>query len=112
MVTGQSGVHALRSLIIRVKTKSDDRVASMITDRIGRHEVLLPINYNYTKICVIFGFFKIKTQEIPRFFFTCLASKNKPFKCAWAKTRTVLLYCPISIGNSMICSGIWHKYHE
>ena len=37
----------IRSVIIQVITKSDDR-ASMITDRIGRHEVLLPINHkNY-----------------------------------------------------------------
>ena len=34
----------IRSVIIQVITKSDDR-ASMITDRIGRHEVLLPINH-------------------------------------------------------------------
>ena len=40
------------------------------------------------------------------------SSWKKPFKCAWAMTRTVPLHCPISIGNSMICSGIWHKYHE
>ena len=46
---------AIRSVIIRVITKSDDRAAvaglfitSMIADRIGRHEVLLPINHkNY-----------------------------------------------------------------
>ena len=45
----------IRSVIIQVITKSDDRAAgvrlfitSMITDRIGRHEVLLPINHkNY-----------------------------------------------------------------
>ena len=45
----------IRSVIIRVITKSDDRAAgvrfaimSMITDRIGRLEVLLPINHkNY-----------------------------------------------------------------
>ena len=83
MVTGQSGVHALRSLIIRVINKigrprigSSILIASMITDRIGRHEVLLRINYNYTKICVIFGFFKIKTQEILRVSFTCLAAEK------------------------------------
>ena len=23
-----------------------------------------------------------------------------------------LSYCGISIGNSMICSDSWHKYHE
>ena len=44
----------IRSVIIRVITKSDDRAAgvrfitSMITDRIGLHKVLLPINHkNY-----------------------------------------------------------------
>jgi len=26
-------------------------ITSMITDRIGRHEVLLPINHNFNKIC-------------------------------------------------------------
>ena len=28
-------------------------ITSMITDRIGRHEVLLPINHNFNKICDI-----------------------------------------------------------
>ena len=45
----------IRSVTIRVITKSDDRAAgsdlfitSMITDGIGRHSVLLPINHkNY-----------------------------------------------------------------
>ena len=41
---------------------------SMITDQTGRHEVLLPINHNYNKICDILGFFPIKTQEILRVF--------------------------------------------
>ena len=38
----------IRSAIIQVIAKSDDReaITSMITDRIGRHEVLLPINHN------------------------------------------------------------------
>lgn len=39
----------------------------MITDRIGRHEVLLPINQN-CHILQNVGFFKLKTQEIPRIF--------------------------------------------
>ena len=42
----------------------------MITVRIGRHEVLLPINHNFNKIGDILGSFLIKTQEIPRFFFS------------------------------------------
>ena len=32
------------------KRKSDLLIKSMITDRIGRHDVLLPINQNYDKI--------------------------------------------------------------
>ena len=32
-------------------------ITSMITDRIGRHEVLLPVNHNYNKICDIIGYF-------------------------------------------------------
>ena len=52
MVLYRTAWSPIRSVIIRVTTKSDDRaasmIASMITDRIGRHEVLLPINHkNY-----------------------------------------------------------------
>ena len=32
-----------------MKRESDLLITSMITDRIGRHEVLLPINQNYDK---------------------------------------------------------------
>ena len=35
----------------------------MITDRIGRSEVLLPINQNYSKICEILDFFKSKHKK-------------------------------------------------
>ena len=69
----------IRSVIIRVINKIGRPrsgspiclITSMITDRIGRHEVLLPINHNYNKICDILGFFKVKTQEILRVFFFC-----------------------------------------
>ena len=42
----------IRSVIIRVIDKSliDLLITSMITDRIGQHEVLLLINQNYDKI--------------------------------------------------------------
>ena len=30
-------------------------ITSMITDRIGRHEVLLPINHNFNQICDVSG---------------------------------------------------------
>ena len=29
----------------------------MVSDQIGQHEVPLPINHNYKKICHILGFF-------------------------------------------------------
>ena len=35
----------------------------MITDRIGRHKVLLPINHNFTKFVICKALFKIKTQD-------------------------------------------------
>ena len=55
----------IRSVIIRVINKIGRPhsgspiclIMSMITDRIGRHEVLLPINHNFNKICVIIGYF-------------------------------------------------------
>ena len=37
----------IRSEITRVKRESDLLIKSMITDRIGRQEVLLPFNHKY-----------------------------------------------------------------
>ena len=40
-------------------------ITSMIKDRIGQHNVLLPINHNYNKICDISGIFaSIEKQAI------------------------------------------------
>ena len=55
----------VRSVIIRVINKIGlphsgspiCLIMSMITDQIGRHEVLLPINHNLNKICDIQGSF-------------------------------------------------------
>ena len=44
-------------------------ITSMITDRIGRQEVLLPINHYYNKICYILGFFLIKHKNFREVFF-------------------------------------------
>ena len=95
----------IRSVIIRVINKTGRPrsgspiclITSMITDRIGRHEVLLPINHNYNKICYISGFFLIETQEIPRVF---LLAVKKSHLSARVVARTVQLlrhdaYCPI-----------------
>ena len=88
----------IRSVIIRVINKIGRPrsgspiclITSMITDRIGRHEVLLPINHNFNKICDTIGyFFKLTRQESPRVFL--LAVKKKPFKRARDG-----VYCPIT----------------
>ena len=55
----------IRSVIIRVINKIGRPrsgspiclITSMVTDRIGRHEVLLPINHNFNKLCNIIGYF-------------------------------------------------------
>ena len=48
----------------------------MITDRTGQHEVMLPINHNFYNSMIYKALFKIKTQEIPRFFLLAM-KKNK-----------------------------------
>ena len=49
-------------------------ITSMITDRIGRHDVLIPINHNFIKICDIISYnFKSNTRN-SKF---CFASSEK-----------------------------------
>ena len=53
----------IRSVIIR-HSHPILLITCMITDRIGQHEVLLPINHNFNKICDIIGyFFKSKHKK-------------------------------------------------
>ena len=65
-------------------------IMSMITDQIGQHKVLLPINHNYNKICDILGFFKlpVKHKKFREFFFFDAASQKKPIKCVCAMACT------------------------
>ena len=49
-------------------------ITSMITDRIGRHEVLLPINHNFSKICNMIGYFLNQNTRNSKF---CFASSDK-----------------------------------
>ena len=65
-------------------------IMSMITDQIGQHKVLLPINHNYNKICDILGFFKlpVKHKKFREFFFLMLPVKKKPIKCVCAMACT------------------------
>ena len=65
MVTGLSGVQLGRPICL---------VTSMITDRIGRHEVLLPINHNFNKICDIVGCFLNQNTRNSKF---CFARDRK-----------------------------------
>ena len=58
-----------------MESNSDCLITSMITDRIGRNEVLLPINHNYNKICVVLALLKIKTQDIPGVFLRAVEKK-------------------------------------
>ena len=65
-------------------------ITSIITDRTGLYEVLLPVNHNYNN------------TTNSEFF---ASSEKRPFKCERARivhanylgmTRTLLLHCPFS----------------
>ena len=93
----------IRSVIIRVINKIGRPrsgspiclITSMITDRIGRHEVLLPINHIYNKIRERKR--RKRTGEgIDNSFICEIRLKKSLFKCNWsisarALTRTVQL---------------------
>ena len=88
----------IQSVIIRVINKIGRPrsgspiclITSMITDRIRRHEVLLPINHNFNKNCDIIGYFLHQNTRNSKF---CFASseKKEPFKRALEGA-----YCPIT----------------
>ena len=63
----------------------------MITDQIGRHEVLLTINHDFNKICDILlgSFFNQNTRNSE--IFLLAVKKKKPFKRARDGA-----YCPIT----------------
>ena len=79
MVTGHEW-STIRSVVIRVFHSIDKiglplrgrpicLITSMITDRLGPHEVLLPINHNFNKICDIYkALFKTKHKKFQDFF--------------------------------------------
>ena len=100
----------IRSVIIRVINKIGRPrsgspiclITSMITDRIGRHEVLLPINHNFNKICNIIGYFLNQNTRNSKFCFA--SSEKKSHLSARVMARTVQLlrhdaYCPIKLSN-------------
>ena len=67
----------------------------MITDRIGRHEVLLPVNHDFNKICDILGsVFESKHKKFRDFFFAS-SEKKQSHLSARVMARTILFNCPI-----------------
>ena len=62
-------------------------ITSMITDQIGRCEVLVPIIITATKFVIFYAFFKIQTRNFESFFFA--SSEKKPFKHVRGMARTV-----------------------
>ena len=96
----------IRSVIIRVINKIGRPrsgcpiclITSMITDRIGRHEVLLPINHNFNNMCDIIGYFF--KSEHKKFEILLCSSEKKSHLSSRVMARTVQLlrhdaYCPI-----------------
>ena len=100
----------IRSVIIRMINKIGRPlsgspiylITSMITDRIGRHDVLLPINHNFNKICNIAGYFFNQNTRNSTFCFA--SSEKKSHLSARVMARTVQLlrhdaYSPIKLSN-------------
>ena len=101
----------IRSVIIQVINKIGRPrsgspiclITSMITDRIGQHEFLLPINHNFNKICDIIGCFLNQNTRNLKFCFA--SSEKKSHLSAHVMAHTVQLlighdaYCPIKLSN-------------
>ena len=69
------------SVIIRVinkigRPRSRSPICLIITDRIGRHEVMLPINHNYNKICDVLTLLKTKNTRNSKSFLACRKTKS------------------------------------
>ena len=77
-------------------------ITSMITDWIGQHEVLLPINHNFNKICDIIGYFLNQNTRNSKFCFASSEKKNHLSARMMARTVQLLrhdAYCPIKLSN-------------
>ena len=74
----------------------------MITDRIGRHEVLSPINHNLNKVCDIIGYFLHQNTRNSTFCFANIEKKSHLSARLMARTVQFLrhdAYCPIKLSN-------------
>ena len=79
-------------------------MTSMITERIGRHEVLLPINHNLNKIGDVQGPFLNQNTRNSKM---VLLAVKKSHLSERVMARSVLLNCPIKAYiRQMIASQI------
>ena len=79
-------------------------ITRTITDRIGLHSVLLPVNHKFNKICDIIGYFFNQNTEVRNFVLLAVKKKKAIYKArVWWRVlsnylgmmRTALLNCPI-----------------
>ena len=100
----------IRSVIIRVINKIGRPrsgspiclITSVITDRIGQHKVLLPINHNFNKNCDIIGYFLHQNTRNSKFCFASSEKKSHLSACLMSRTVQLLrhdAYCPIKVSN-------------
>ena len=90
----------IRSVIIRVINKIGRPrsgspiclITSMITDRIGGHEVLLSINHNFNKICIIIESFNKEDtlSDIINAFFPLVSRKYFLHETSYLMYRNLL----------------------
>ena len=74
----------------------------MITDQIGRHEVLLPVNHNINKICDIIGYFLNQNTRNSKFCFDSSEKKSHLSVRVMACVVQLLrhdAFCPIKQSN-------------
>ena len=75
-------------------------ITSTITNRIGRHEVVLPINHNYNKIYYISGFVLIKHNT--SVFLLAVKKSHLSARVRWRVLSDYRhdAYCPITLSIS------------
>ena len=80
----------------------------MITDRIGRQEVLLLINHNFNKICDIIGYFLHQNTRNSTFCFASI-EKKKSHLSARLMARTVQLLGTLRSDNGDVHENFAEK---
>ena len=74
----------------------------MITDQIGQHEVLLPINHNYNKICDILEFFQRNSKS-----FFAGTEKIHSIACLWLRILSCFTVLLVLKSGQLTANRIW-----